>query len=159
MTEPQLVAVYNRVLKSGGLPARICSARVVRQAGEFLFWCDRNGVDPERYIRARHDSIGFKNRIPINRLASYRFLEKFRQFGDAKQAHEVAQDNLAVTVVPDRAAESFAEALRASHGQYRHMAEFRESCLIDVSTWYNEQSVWCLSCDLNVECRRRARSE
>ena len=147
MQTAELIGIYIHVLEAHGLTRpRSLGRRVYEQAVRFLRWCTENQVDPERYIRARHDAIKWKHRIPLDRLASPKFLIKFREWGDDKQAEEVSQDRLAAKAVRGERSRYLAEAVR------RTMPP--KLCRHDPWTWYDPESPTCTQCVERCDVRR-----
>ncbi len=109
-----LLADYNTLMQAHGLPGKLHLAtvarkkrgKVIRKAtltaiADFGAWCSRQGVDPIRYIRARHEAIGWVRMISFERLASDLFLVKFREWGDGVQANHMDQARLVAATEDD----------------------------------------------------------
>lgn len=151
MTAAELISIYNRVIEARGLKRHFTvSAAMTKGARDFAAWCEINSVDPERWIRARHEAIGYRSRIRFDQLASDKFLPKFREWGDSHQAHEIFQDRIAGTVVDVRAFDPtgfLAETIKRGTSP--------EVCIYDDMTAYSPKSKVCSSCRLRVPCARR----
>lgn len=152
---------YNAVMAEAGLPAldmrqtRRKGDKLTRyeQLAQFAAWCGENGVDPRRYIRARHEAIGYKHRIAVKSLRSDSFLKSFRRFGNDRQAAFEGQLRVQAAVVDD-----------SDHrgGELRELWELMKrriagtvECAIDtdMTGGWNPRSPWCRDCALADECR------
>lgn len=169
-----VLRAYNEVMVEGGLPT--VKMRRTPRKGEkqalydqltaFWVWCVARDVDPKRWIRARHEAIGFKRRLPVWKLRSEKFLIKFRHFGDEKQA--AAEEQL-------RAAARAVDDVDWGGAELRHLWEAMKQviagtveCAVDtdLTGGWNPCSKWCRDCVIAVECRdalpeavQRARSK
>ena len=92
MNPRQCLRLYNRLTARFCDGARVFPRRLtssaLAQSADFLRWSQAEGIDPERLIRARHDATGWRFRIPLARLhlVAPGFLDKFREWGDDRQA-------------------------------------------------------------------------
>lgn len=97
--------LYNRVHGEYGLaPLPGSRMRTLRKRfAAFAEWCDAEGIDPERWLRAKLDSTGGRFRIRISALtrASAEFMAHFRDWGAGVQAERQAQDRLQTQAVED----------------------------------------------------------
>ena len=165
-TDPAtILSIYNRVLTANGLAAKPMS-KTPRKGGrkvvmresliEFGQWCVDNGVDPERWVRARHDAIGFRHRISIENLASPKFLPKFRDFGDDLQHEAQGQDRMAQAVVDDVPIDSddlrfLSESLKRAYSMDPELCAMSQ----DLTGGWNPKSEWCRSCSAVGDCKAK----
>jgi len=159
MNARECLRLYNR------LTARFCdglrvfprkvTTNALAQCEGFLKFCDSNSIDPDRFIRARHDATGWRFRVSLARLYQVQpgFLAKFREFGDDKQASTQLAEKLATTVVEDTDRRSTLTVL--SESAKAEFAATPEVCLAshDITLGWHPQSVWCRACALAVDCR------
>jgi hypothetical protein len=144
-----LLRQYNQIGARWGLPPRKATATARREAAAFLTWCQGQKVDPERYIRARLEAVGGRVRVPLKTLPSEKFLGTFRSFGDQRQAAQVSQERIAISVIPAGPAETLFEMMRRTLTGTR-------LCGRDVMTGgYSPTSPTCGTCFLREECRAR----
>lgn len=145
MTPVDVLACYRRVLTTHGLqPPRRVTPKAVRDATAFLRWCTARQVDPERYLRARHEALGWSRRIPLDRLGSEKFLLTFRQWGDQHQAHQVGQDRLTASMVESISHRVLSERMRRALPP--------DLCLSDPWTDYDPASGTCTGCPVRGVC-------
>lgn len=159
MTPRECLRVYNR------LTARFCngvrvfprkaSKQALEQCQAYVTWCVGESLDPERFIRARHEATGWKFRIPINRLlaVSPAFVEKFLEWGDGRQSETQLNEKLNSIVVDDT--DRDAELTTLSERIKLEFSESPEACLlsIDLSLGHHPASEWCRKCRLSEACR------
>lgn len=147
MTPADLISIYNRVIEPRGLKRYPHISKAMGHAiREFLTWCEVRSVDPERWIRARHEAQGFRRRIRFGQLRSEKFLPKFREWGDQHQAGQAMQHRLSK------------QAIDGGYSRYGYLAEtikrstVPEVCIHDAMTIYSSESKTCGSCRLRVQC-------
>ena len=130
---------------------RGCPGRVPRFRGDnpdlaaFGAWCAARGVDPERYIRARHEAVGFAVRLRVRQLASDKFLASFREWGDGRQAEVQSQAAIGRTLERAGRASTLAERVRATTTD-------RDACRADPLTWRDDTSPTCAACPARHAC-------
>lgn len=147
MTPSEVIAIYNDVITRKGLERVFrTGGTVFEDAQRFLDWCRRRDVDPERYIRARHEAVHWKHRIPFRTLGSEKFLAKFRAWGDQHQHGEQFQDYLHDDLHTTRSNEILAEAIRRT-------TVTPIACYADPVTWYDSRSSVCPTCPEMERCR------
>lgn len=154
-----VVHLYNRLTRRcPGVPrdargqpvGRKVTRSSVEEGTAFLRFCVAQGFDPERFILARHEAIGWRARVPLRELPNVgdNFLDHFRTWGDAAQVDAVR----VVEPVEDLdQLGTYAEQLKALHA-----AGSRETCMYlpDTRGWHPD-SVWCQGCPLADPCRLR----
>lgn len=150
MSPSRIWQVYNSVLLDGGLEplpeGSYASNRKHLQA--FAEWCDRRGIDPERWIRAKHAAIKWRFRVRISQLAraTPKFLAAFRDWGDGVAAEHIHQAELRLQVVDDRWG-----GLRVMSERLKRTLEPR-LCRIAPETAYHPGSRWCAACPESRAC-------
>ena len=151
--------VYNR------LTARFCdgsrvfprkaTATATAQCVGFLKWCATHGIDPERFIRARHDAVGWRFRIPLDRLhqVGQAFVDNFTEWGDGKQAETQLNEDLSSIVVHDT--NRNAEITVLSEQAKTTFKDTPWLCLLssDITLGWNPASQWCRGCELAIRCK------
>lgn len=154
----QLVLLYNRVtLRCPDVPrdgqgqpiGRKVTAASVREATTFLRFCQEQAVDPERWIVARHEALGWKARLALKDLhhVGDNYLDHFKTWGDAR----AVEATRTVQPIEDYdALAPFAEQLKAT---YAHASDL---CMVtpDTRGWH-PASTWCQRCPQAEACRRR----
>ncbi len=159
MTPTALIVLYNAVLESNGLTRpRTQGIGEVQAARKFLAWCAVEGVDPERWIRARHDAIGYRRRIRLKQMASAKFLPKFMAWGDGKQAAQVAQERIALEVIDLTEADPGVTPL--TEAMKRTLADSPEICAVDqeLTGGWHPRSEWCRGCRAVDFCKAQLNS-
>ena len=159
MNAKQCLRKYNQ------LTSRLCdgikvfprrmSRKTLAECEAFLEWCALNRISPERWIRSRHASIGWKFRIPLNRLsfAKPEYMEKFREWADEKHAVRQIEDRISKSIVGDVDRRVALTVLSE-----RAKAEFSTNpmlCMLsrDFTLGWHPKSSWCQQCDLSITCR------
>lgn len=152
-----LVSLYNRVTdrcpgvprdKQGRPIGRKVTATSVKEATAFLRFCAEHAIDPERWIVARHDAMGWKARVALAELhrVSDNYMAHFQTWGDSRAAEATR------TVEPedlDRPG-PYAEALKATY------AADPALCMVQPETrGWHPGSDWCRACPEAERCRRR----
>ncbi len=154
-----LVLLYNRVtVRCPNVPqdgrgqpiGRKVTPTAVKEATAFLRFCVDNGFDPERFIIERHETLGWRTRIPLKELAhvSENTLDHFRAWGEAR----AAETTRAVAPVEDfDQLAAYPEQLKA-----RYALGPRDLCMVtpDTRGWH-PASKWCQLCTVADACRRR----
>jgi hypothetical protein len=161
MSPREFLRVYNRVTAKfcNGFKVfpRKVSEPALEQCADFMRWCKSESVDPERFIRARHEATGWRFRIPLGRLSGVSpvFVDKFKEWGDGKQTETQIDEKLAAIVVDDTDRSAHTTAL--SERVKLEFAESPETCLlsIDLSLGWHPESVWCSKCRLAEACKSR----
>ncbi len=159
MRAREFLRVYNRITARFCDGARVFPRKPTKPAMEqckaFLAWCSVEKVNPERFVRARHDATGWRFRVPIVRLpvVSDAFVDKFREWGDDKQAAVQMDERLASIVVADtnRARELTTLSERAKS----EFVDAPQLCRLsaDITLGYHPASEWCQRCQLSKPCR------
>lgn len=150
-----LFRTYNEEMETAGfrrLPT--LTADVRGQLEGFAEFCDRYGVDPVRWIRARLEATKARHRLKLTQLVSFKFLEAFKRFGDSRQAEEEGQRILGASVVTDDQAELSPAAEAVKRGLAAD--DDREVCMLssrDITRGWDSRSRWCQSCRLAVPCQ------
>ena len=158
MSPRRCLRIYNRLTARFCDGARVFPRKVtatsLAQCSGYLEWCRASAVDPERFIRARHDATGWRFRIPLARLyqVSDGFIEKFKDWGDGKQVETQINEHLATIVVADTDCKTELTAL--SERAKAEFAQTPEVCLLspDMTLGHHPESVWCVQCRLAAEC-------
>lgn len=153
----QLVLLYNRLTSrcsnvprnaSGQPVGRPVNRQSVKEATDFLRFCAENAIDPERWIVARHEALGWARRLGLKDLGHVgpNFLDHFRTWGDTRAMD--AQRAVQPVEDFDRLS-TYAEQLKAR-------CTDREVCMVlpDTRGW-NPASAWCEKCELATRCRSR----
>jgi hypothetical protein len=149
-----MLVIYNRVVTGNGLAQKPLSRSMRAELSEFAAWCVKWQVDPERYILARHDAVGYRHRIAIGSLASAKFLARFKGFGDDRQAAAMEQDRLALQVEDDHdrggvELRSLWEQMKRTYALDRPMCRASS----DVTGGWNPRSKHCRECPEAPACR------
>jgi hypothetical protein len=108
-------------------------------------WCTEREIDPRAWILAKHEAIGWRFRLGPKKLAtaSDRFLSRFREFGDMRQAETLGQIEMAGTAVDSPAIGSIlSERLKQA------WTATPEVCEAAAETRYDPASRWCAGCRL-----------
>jgi hypothetical protein len=160
-----LLAIYNGLLLAHGLPERritqSSSAKIRSGLRKLRAWCVENGADPERYMYARHQAIGWSRRLSLEQLAKppALFLERYQDWGDDWAAYSLGQESARAQVEDDTPRDGTTlivlwERMKAIY------ALDKELCMaVEVTGGYNAQSPWCQACAVAAECGgRRGRS-
>lgn len=148
----ELHALYIRETARIGRPAFRLGRTNVSAFKAFAAFCDRHGVDPLLWIRAKHEAVDWQFRISAKQLCSTKFIPKFREWGEDKQARAVGQERLCSSVVENRGDGELdlgVEALRAS------LLSDPLVCLGYKITKYDARSRWCPACPVEARCRAR----
>jgi hypothetical protein len=162
MTGPQyspaeLLNIYNNVVQRHGLPPKHLSKKGYAAMAVFGQWCRTNDVDPVAFIRARHEQMGWRYPIPIEKLAYGKgvpaFLAKFKEWGERKQSHALSQERIGDHVVTDTPLWG---------NELRHLGEVMkrqlrldpEACLLnmDLTGGWNPRSPICSDCPVAETC-------
>lgn len=149
----EIFNLYNRLVESHGLVPYRSYSKHREVCDRFDAWCSGKGVDPERWILARHSAIKWRHKIAIRVLPSDKFLVKFEDWGDRVQAADVLQDRLGneatLAVYPSR---YMKEILRRSYAN----EQATWACLADPQTHFDDQSKICSGCDQRELCSARS---
>ena len=145
---------YNNALIAHGLKPYAPFSKYRDQFERFHQWCVKHGVDPVRWIHARHESIKWARRVPIESLASDKFLANFQDWGDQKTAGELGQDRLSaqaeIAVYPSEAMREMTRRAYARDRDHRHC--YLTATVGDGLTRYDEESPTCGVCPLMETC-------
>jgi len=147
---------YNQVLENHGLTPFPDGAfgRVRSHFMRIAKFCHEHKIDPERWIRARHEAVGWRMRLPLKQLASASpaFMAKFMDFGADLQAEAIHQESM-VSVADHGWSELrvFSEQLKQALGNDPAL------CLSAAETAYHPESQWCDGCLHQRTCRVRSR--
>lgn len=153
-----VIAAWNELMTRRGLARWEPSRRTVEDAGVFLAWCRSRQVDPDRYMRARFDAIGYRHRLSFRQLPSDKFLTKFRSHGDRKQAAAVADERIAARVEDDTPRDGTRLIAMWENAKARFAASgAHEVCRASARTFtggWQAASVWCGQCPQAQGCAR-----
>lgn len=128
----------------------------------FGLFCRRYDLDPSAWIRARHEAIGWSRMIPIDRLATARFLGKYREFIGDLTARAESDEAMAESIVDDTAGAPLGglrpheEAFRAAMARVGAY----DACLGSsgyMTGGYCPDSSWCGLCPVQQKCREVTR--
>lgn len=148
---------YNRALISGGLKPLppYWYGRLRNHFAELGDFCESKGIDPERWVRAKHEAIGWRFRVKVTQLsnASEAFLGNYLAWGSNVQAEAQSQEEIAASVVLDGPGADGLTIL--GEAVKRRFAASPEVCLVseDLTRGWHAQSSWCQSCPLAMQCR------
>ena len=159
MSPRQCLRTYNR------LTARFCDGvRVfprkatkssMEQCEAYLGWCKMAGIDPERFIRARHDATGWRFRIPLARLhqVGEGFVDKFKDWGDGKQAESQINERMTAIVADDT--DRTKDLTTLSERAKAEFFQTPEVCImsLDLTLGHHPRSEWCRQCRLATACK------
>ena len=119
----------------------------------FAGFCEEHGVDPTRWVMARHAAVGWRHRIPVEQLASEAFLPSYHEWAEDRQASVQEQERLADKVIPNHTTPGAlvlgAEALKAA------LVASPLVCLGSATLTYgwDPASRWCVKCAQAGPCR------
>lgn len=154
MSPDAFLALYNRIsgpfMRPGTRP-RSSTPSTRREVAQFLEWCRRETVDPERWLRARTEAANV--RIAVSKLATNgRFLEQFRSWGDDRQA-VITREETAVVVAdtdPVRELTVLGEAMKAALSAEPEVCSWST----EAGGWH-PASKWCVACPAAEPCKTR----
>lgn len=145
----QVRAIYNAEMAAHGLAPTRAQAGAFRDVVAFL---RSQAIDPRAWVRARHDAIGWKFRIPPSKLVGTpEFLAKFREFGEARQRRQITDTKLVPVVQRRQEMTILGERAKAAYEGDRMLCEVMR----DLTGGYSAQSKHCSSCERAGSCRAR----
>jgi len=159
MTPATFLRVYNRVTQEGVTRqtwVRQASTKALRESADVLTFCAAHGIDPERWVRAKHDAIGWRFRVKLTHLtrSTPRFMENFQSWGDDRQAGEIQQERFvsACEDDDDRTTEVIPlyEQAKAVFVSVREVCQGSSRAL--TGGWH-PRSRWCGDCPRAAGCK------
>lgn len=132
------------------------SQKVYQMAAEMLAFCEREGLDWQAWIMARHETTKWRFRVPWKQLVkgSPKFLARFREFGERLQ-HEALSQREHDTRVIDAETRPGAQLYVYAELVKRRFQADPEQCrgpLRDLSLGYDPRSPLCQACPLADLC-------
>lgn len=154
----RILRTYNRLMREHGLPERRMYKTTAKEITELLrrfgAWCDQRGVDPERFIYARHQAIAWKRRVKLEQLASDAYLARFREWSEDWVAHSMEQEQLVSGTENDTPRDG--SALIVLWERMKAIYQLNKTVCMsasDMTGGYNPRSSWCQECSEASACR------
>jgi hypothetical protein len=160
MTPDAALVIYNQIT-AGAAPRTRTGApipwpltpKVRGDVVRFLAWCVEHQVDPERWMRARMDSVGHRFRVAPDKLISPKFLVAFKRWGDGHQAERQGQAAMVADTVDDTP-RSGGELVELAEAVKMRLRAEPEVCMLSwsVTLGCNPRSQWCARCPMIGAC-------
>lgn len=148
----KVFSTYNRAMTEHGLVPYQKYSTHRSTCERFVAWCEKRHIDPVRWLLARHEAIQWRYKVPLKSLHSDRFLEKFREWGDAKQAVSIGQARLAKSMIMQY---ELSSAMReAARSRMSAQECFDTATIGDRLTFHDASSPTCQRCPWRGHCER-----
>ena len=157
------IRCYNRATQRlngirGTYPIRH-TRRSLRIASELVAWCKANDLDVDRWIRARHEAIGWKFRISLKCMigATDEYLIEYREWREVRVIEKEIDSRTSLAVVPDTSRVHdltvLGDVIKESYSDEPDLCYGISTGPDPLSGGWHPESEWCQKCPRADDCR------